>query len=230
MSGGGALICGGSSCTVEEFEFPAGINHKLLFKTNTMINTVCGTSMPAENCTARNLNYLRHLFRTTPSVQNVEREKNVCLKFQTSIARWKQFLLLFILILRVPRKITILRWTGWNHRHGAILSKNQTQVCSIWAALPFPNLWITFNGNVKITFSSAPSETLFYPFIARFCLLKEWFFCCKFFQIQSQFHALPLCDQTLFDTKLRIKNFPMKEKCRYYVLRKISLSCVVIHY
>ena len=51
MSGGGALICGGSSCTVEEFEFPAGINHKLLFKTNTMINTVCGTSMPAENCT-----------------------------------------------------------------------------------------------------------------------------------------------------------------------------------
>ena len=51
MSGGGALICGGSSCTVEEFEFPAGINHKLLFKTNTMINTVCGTPMPAENCT-----------------------------------------------------------------------------------------------------------------------------------------------------------------------------------
>ena len=51
MSGGGALICGGSSCTVADLEFPAGINHKLLFKTNTMINTVCGTSMPAENCT-----------------------------------------------------------------------------------------------------------------------------------------------------------------------------------
>ena len=51
MSGGGALICGGSSCTVADLEFPAGINHKLLFKINTMINTVCGTSMPAENCT-----------------------------------------------------------------------------------------------------------------------------------------------------------------------------------
>ena len=54
MSGGGALICGGSSCTVEELKFPAGINHKLLFKTNTMVNTVCGTSMPAENCTGFN--------------------------------------------------------------------------------------------------------------------------------------------------------------------------------